>query len=134
MRSMEAFWRAASSVDRFATTWAHWREMFGDDLSVFEHLLMATDLRASHLPKPGCRHTWLRLVDVGQSKFAINDATGETSQIYACDSIVYQLNLRKVIKSTLESIGDAELSPLLPAFVGRSAKQTFLRSSVIATT
>lgn len=111
---MEALWRAANSVDQFATTWAHWRELLGDDLSVFEHLLMVTNLHASHVPKPGCRHTWLRLVDVGQSKFAIDDATGETLQIDSRDSIVYQVNLRKVIKSTLESIGAEICTDCLP--------------------
>ncbi len=105
MQSLEALWRAASSV-QFKTTRAHWQHMLGDSFRIVEHLLLASDDLGSHIPKAGCKWTWYRVVEDDPSTvITMDDETGAIFRFPRRDAAVMRLNWRLVYKSLCQSLG-----------------------------
>ncbi|WP_146414710.1 hypothetical protein [Crateriforma conspicua] len=96
---MEPFWRAARRC-RNETTLAHWRQMLGEQLPFFEHLLLAMDQLGSHIPSPTCGWTWWDVeVCDQQSIYAINKATMETQTLPRRDAVVFRVNVPLIFRS-----------------------------------
>ena len=106
MRSLEPFWRSANSVADDCTTYAHWREMLGDHLPIFEHLLLGTDQLGSHIPKPGCKYTWFAIEDDGDDQIILFDEdTGEIWHQPKRDGLAFEVNWRLIYRMLLDGVG-----------------------------
>lgn len=99
MRSLEPLVGHASSVPDQCTTYAHWRKMLGDQLSIFEHFLLCTDELGSHIPKPDCDYTWFRIEDEGDDAISvIDEERGDFWRQPKRDGLAYELNWRLIYR------------------------------------
>lgn len=80
--------------------------MLGDQLPIFEHLLLCTDQLGSHIPKPDCDYQWLRVEDDGDDQIVVLDEErGGFWRQSKKDGLAFELNWRLIYRMLCSDTG-----------------------------
>ncbi|MGB7323962.1 MAG: hypothetical protein WBD31_03765 [Rubripirellula sp.] len=80
--------------------------MLGDQLLIFEHLLLCTDQLGSHIPKPDCDYQWFSIEDDGDGQIVvIDDQRGNFWRQPRKDGLAFELNWWLIYRMLCKDIG-----------------------------